>query len=134
MADIFGIGMDIVDISRMAALRKRHGERMCGLIFTRGEMDYCLARARPDQSLAARFAAKEAVMKALGTGWANGVSFMGIEVAVRDSGRPDVILHGKTLEKARKLGAGAIHVTLSHSEGLAAAQAIIEKRITRIGS
>lgn len=127
MNGILGIGVDLVDINRIAELRERHGERMCGLIFHPEEVEYCLAKALPDESLAARFAAKEAVMKALGTGWAEGVGFMGIEVVLSESGQPGVRLHGKTLEKALKLGAGEIHLSLSHSKNLATAYAVIEK-------
>lgn len=124
---ILGVGVDLVDIGRIAQLRERHGERMCGLIFHQAEMDYCLAKALPDESLAARFAAKEAVMKALGTGWADGVGFMGIEVEVSSSGQPGARLHGKTLETALRLGAGEIHLSLSHSKTMATAYALIEK-------
>lgn len=129
MSGILGVGVDIVDIDRIAALRERHGERMCGLIFLPAEVDYCLARALPDESLAARFAAKEAVMKALGTGWANGVGFMGIEVVAESGRQPGIRLHGSTLERARELGAGTIHLSLSHSKTMAIAQVVIEKKV-----
>lgn len=127
MADIFGIGVDIVDIERMAELRQRHGERMQHILFRPEEAAYCLARANPDECLAARFAAKEAVMKALGTGWAEGVSFVGIEVVREESGKPGIRLHGSTLEKAKELGVGKIHLSLSHARTAAVAQVVIEK-------
>lgn len=127
MADILGIGIDLVEIGRIAELRRRHGERMYGLIFLPGEVEYCLARANADECFAARFAAKEAVMKALGTGWTQGVAFSGIEVTREGEGRPGVVLHGGTAEKARELGAGRIHLSLSHGREMAMAQAIIEK-------
>lgn len=126
MAGILGIGVDLVEIARIADMRKRQGERMYGLIFLPDEVAYCLARANADECFAARFAAKEAVMKALGTGWTEGVAFSGIEVVRTDEGRPEVVLHGKTAEKARELGAGRIHLSMSHSREMAMAQAIIE--------
>ena len=128
MAGILGIGVDIVDIDRMAELRERHGERFAGLLFTQAEYEYCMARAKPDECLAARFAAKEAVMKALGTGWANGVAFTGIEVWRREGGKPEIRLLGSTLAQADRLGAGAIHLSLSHSRESAIAQVMIEKK------
>lgn len=128
MAAIFGIGVDIVDIDRMAELRQRHGERFEGLLFTRDEYAYCMARAKPDECLAARFAAKEAMMKALGTGWANGVSFVGIEVVRCRSGKPEIRLHGTTLAYAERAGAGEIHLSLSHSRTSAMAQVVVEKK------
>lgn len=127
MAGILGIGVDIVEIPRMAELRSRHGSRFAGLLFTPAEYEYCLARAKPDECLAARFAAKEAVMKALGTGWARGVAFTGIEVLRDEGGKPTIRLHGATLEEAERLGAGAIHLSLSHSREAAVAQVVIEK-------
>ena len=129
MAEIFGIGIDMVDIERVAELRRRHGERLSHIIFRPEEAAYCLARANPDECLAARFAAKEAVMKALGTGWADGVSFMGIEVVREESGKPGIRLHGSTLEKAQELGVGKIHLSLSHARTAAVAHVVIEKAV-----
>ncbi|MDR1744230.1 MAG: holo-ACP synthase [Planctomycetota bacterium] len=128
MAEILGTGVDIVDIGRIAELRKKHGDRLCGLVFLPAEMEYCLARANADECLAARFAAKEAVMKALGTGWAEGVAFMGIEVVREGEGRPSIRLHGGAAAKAAALGVGRIHLSLSHSKEMAIAQAILEKK------
>ncbi|MCC8108804.1 MAG: holo-ACP synthase [Planctomycetes bacterium] len=129
MADIFGIGVDMVDIGRIAHLRERHGERLGGVVFRAEELDYCLAKPNPDESLAARFAAKEAVMKALGTGWTGGVTFLGIEVVRTGEGRPEIRLHGTTAETARRLGAGVIHLSLSHARDTAVAQVVIEKTV-----
>lgn len=127
MGGILGIGIDVVDISRMVELRKRHGERLKDILFLPEEAEYCLARANPDECFAARFAAKEAMMKALGTGWAEGVAFTGIEVVRAEGGKPEIRLHGSTAEKARQLGAGKIHLTLSHSREVAVAQVLVEK-------
>ena len=127
MSGILGIGIDIVDIPRMAELRERHGERFRDLLFLPEEYDYCLSRAKPDECFAARFAAKEAVMKALGTGWAEGVAFTGIEVVRQEGGKPEIQLHGATAERAKALGAGKIHLSLSHSMKAAIAQVLIER-------
>ncbi len=129
MADIFGIGVDMVDIGRIARLRERHGERLGGVVFRAEELDYCLAKPNPDESLAARFAAKEAVMKALGTGWTGGVTFLGIEVVRQGEGKPEIRLHGSTAETARQMGAGTIHLSLSHARETAIAQVVIEKSV-----
>lgn len=126
MAGIFGIGVDVVEISRIAELRRRHGERLKSILFLPEEADYCLHRANPDECFAARFAAKEAVMKALGTGWADGVAFTGIEVVRAACGKPEIRLHGTTAEKARELGVGRIHLSLSHSREVAIAHAVAE--------
>ena len=127
MPGILGIGVDIVEISRMADLRQRHGERFKDLLFVPEEYEYCLSRAKPDECFAARFAAKEAVMKALGTGWAEGVAFTGIEVVRQEGGKPEIRLHGSTAKRAGELGAGTIHLSLSHSTISAIAQVLIEK-------
>ena len=126
MAGIFGIGVDIVDIQRIAEMRKRQGDRFYDLLFTRREVEYALARANSDECFAARFAAKEAVMKALGTGWAEGVAFTGIEIIRQDDKRPEVVLHGGASEKAKALGIGKIHLSISHAKETAVAYAIAE--------
>lgn len=127
MADIFGIGIDVVEIGRVAKLRQRHGEKFHHLIFLPEEAEYCLARAKPDECFAARFAAKEAMMKAMGTGWADGVAFTGIEVVSLPGGKPVIHLHGSTRDKAVELGIGAIHLSLSHSNETAVAQVVAER-------
>lgn len=124
---ILGIGVDIVDIDRMAELRERHGDRFKNLLFLPDEYDYCMSRAKADECFAARFAAKEAVMKALGTGWAEGVAFTGVEVVRLEGGKPIIRLHGSTAKRAEELGAGKIHLSLSHSMKSAIAQVLIEK-------
>lgn len=126
MPGIFGVGVDMVEIRRIAELRHRHGDRFYDLLFQPAEKEYCLARANPDECFAARFAAKEAVMKAFGTGWAEGVAFTGIEVVRSGNGKPEIRLHGSTADKARELGIGKIHLSLSHSRESAIAQAVVE--------
>ncbi|MDR1612671.1 MAG: holo-ACP synthase [Planctomycetota bacterium] len=127
MTEVHGIGADIVEISRIAALREKHGDRFFRIVFTDREAEYCRSRMNADQCLAARFAAKEAVMKALGTGWTNRVAFTGIEIVRAESGRPEIRLHGSTAGQARELGVGRILVSLSHSRDAAIAYAVAEK-------
>lgn len=126
---LLGVGIDIVDIPRIRDLRQKQGERFYATIFTPAEVEYCLRRANADECFAARFAAKEAVMKALGTGWAQGVNFSNIEVVRPDDGRPKIQLHGTALEKARQLGAAHIHLSLSHARDVAVAEVIIEQEL-----
>ena len=126
MPRIFGIGVDIVEIRRMAEMRRRQGERFYELLFLPEEREYCLARANADECFAVRFAAKEAVMKALGTGWAEGVAFTGIEVTRMGENRPEIRLHNGAARQARELGVGKIHLSLTHSRESAIAYAIAE--------
>ena len=115
-------GVDIIEISRIGDVAARYGERFFQRIYTQGEIDYCRGRA---PQLASRFAAKEAVMKALGTG-VRGVRWRDIEV-VRHPGRAPLIrLHGSALERARMLGIDHMAVSLTHSKGHAAAVVVAE--------
>lgn len=123
---ILGTGVDIVEIERIADMRTRQGERFHDKVFTAGEVEYCLARKASDQHFAARFAAKEATMKALGTGWAEGVGFRSIEVLRGSDGPPRIQLHAKAAEHAQRLGVTRIHVSLSHGRDHAIAQVILE--------
>ena len=110
-------GVDIIEIPRIRAVAERYGERFFRRIYTEGEVAYCRGRA---PQLASRFAAKEAVMKALGTG-VRGVRWRDIEIA-REPGRaPTVVLHGTALARARSLGLDHLAVSLSHSNEYAVA-------------
>ncbi len=124
---IVGIGVDIVTIERIARIRERHGERFSEKIFTPEETSYCLSRKNSNEHFAARFAAKEAVMKALGTGWSRGVGFRTIEVIREEDGPPQIMLHGGAKEHASHLGVSRIHISLSHTRGMAIAQAVLER-------
>ena len=123
---ILGIGIDLVEIERIAAIPARRGERFLERLFTPAEQRFCLARARPAPGLAARFAAKEAAMKALGTGWQRGVGFRSIEVLREPHEAPRLVLHGAAEACARRLGVERLHLSLSHSESAAIAQVILE--------
>jgi len=123
---IRGLGIDFVEVSRIEEAARRHGERFLKRILTEGERDYCSRHKEPARHWAARFAAKEAGMKALGTGWNAGVTFQSIEVVNLASGQPTLILHGASAERARALGATGAHVSLSHDGGYATACVILD--------
>jgi len=118
-----GLGIDLAAIDRTAGLIQRFGERFTARVFTEAERDYCDRRPRPEASYAARFAAKEAVMKALGTGWGKGVTFKSIEVVQEEEG-PSVKLHGKAAIKAQEIGIKEMRVSISHEGNMAAAAVI----------
>jgi len=124
---IISIGTDSIEVERVARAvdHPRWGERFRLRVFTSGEIAYCLRRRRNAESFAARFAAKEAVMKALGTGYAKGVWWRDIEV-VRTSGAPRLVLHGGAAARAATLGIRRWHLTLTHTAGQALATVIAE--------
>lgn len=118
---IVGVGVDTVAIARLEDLLAAQGERLWTRLCTDAEAAYCRSRARPAESLAARFAAKEAAMKCLRTGWAEGIGFRMIEV-VRDAhGAVSLQLHGRALDRATALGIAAWHVSLTHTADVATA-------------
>jgi holo-[acyl-carrier protein] synthase len=124
---IVGTGIDIAEVRRIREAIERHGERFLKRIFTEGEIQYCESKANRVERYAARFAAKEAGMKAIGTGWNHGVRWRDIEVARKPGGRPTLQLHGKAAEFAAKLGATNIALSLTHTAEQAIAQVILEK-------
>jgi holo-[acyl-carrier protein] synthase len=124
---IVGTGIDIAEVPRIREAIERHGERFLKRIFTEGEIQYCESKANRVERYAARFAAKEAGMKAIGTGWNHGVRWRDIEVARKPGGRPTLQLHGKAAEFAAKLGATNIALSLTHTAEQAFAQVILEK-------
>ena len=124
---IVALGMDLARIDRMDEVLERRGGRFTARIFTEGERAYCERRAsRRAQHYAGRFAVKEAVMKALGTGWARGVRWRDIEVVRAPGSAPVVVLHGRAEEIALAQGIARFHVTITHDAGIAAAVAIAE--------
>ena len=125
---IFGVGSDIVDIQRIHGILKRQGERFLLRVFTKAESAYALAKLDPAPTLANRFAAKEAVFKAIGTGKALGFSWRDVEILNDPMGKPYVNLNGKAKTYLdEKLKDYHIHLSLSHSDHLAQAFAVIEK-------
>ncbi|MDQ7013229.1 MAG: holo-ACP synthase [Planctomycetota bacterium] len=117
-------GIDIVENARFAKLLARHPVRARRRLFTESELAYAAGKRREIEHLAARFAAKEAVLKALGTGWAGGIAWTDVEVTRDDSGRPGVRLRHLAAERAHELGITLWLLSLSHTEHYATASAI----------
>src|ERR1700752_556918 len=113
---IVGTGIDIAEVPRIREAIERHGERFLQRVFTEGEIQYCESKANRIERFAARFAAKEAGMKALGTGWNFGVRWRDVEVCRQPGGRPTIAFHGKAAEFAAKLGVAHVALSLSHTE------------------
>jgi holo-[acyl-carrier protein] synthase len=123
---ILGTGIDIIEVARIAASFGKFGERFVNRILLPDEIAYCLAHRRPAPFLAVRFAAKEAVSKAFGTGIGAQLGWQDVEIRRKESGEPFVVLHGKGRELFAARGAKKLHVSLSHTEHYAAATAILE--------
>lgn len=123
---IVGIGVDIVEIEKLRLAMMRRGERLRNRAFTPAEVQYCEQRAQQYQHYAARFAAKEAVFKAIGSGWRNGVTWHDVEVINELSGKPILRLCGKTLEFANALGAKNYWLSLTHTDHYAVAQVVLD--------
>jgi len=123
---IVGTGIDIAEVSRIGQSIARFGDRFLQRIFTAGEIHYCDSKANRVERYAARFAAKEAAMKALGTGWSHGVRWRDYEVARLPGGRPTIKFHGKAGEIAATLGVKNTALSLSHTAEQAIAQVILE--------
>lgn len=125
---ILGNGVDIAEIDRIErALSARHGDRLRDRVFTPGEQAYCEGRGKGRaQSYAARFAAKEATMKALGVGWGRHAGWQDIEVARARGEAPRIVLHGAAADTARRLGMARFSLSLTHAAGLALAFVVVE--------
>jgi len=123
---IVGTGIDIAEVPRIQGAIERHGERFLKRVFTDGERAYCDSKANRIERYAARFAAKEAGMKALGTGWNHGVRWQDVEVCRQPGGRPTMVFHGRAAEFAARLGAAHVALSLSHTAEQAIAQVILE--------
>jgi holo-[acyl-carrier protein] synthase len=123
---IVGTGIDIAEVPRIRQVIERFGDRFLHRIFTAGEMRYCDSKANRMERYAARFAAKEAAMKALGTGWNHGVRWRDCEVTRRPGGRPTISFHGVAAEFAARLGVKNAALSISHTAEQAIAQVILE--------
>ncbi|MEA4856544.1 MAG: holo-[acyl-carrier-protein] synthase [Solidesulfovibrio sp.] len=121
---IVGLGLDVVELPRIASALARFGDRFVARILTPAER--AALPARPLSRVAGLFAAKEAAAKALGTGFAQGIGFQHLEILSDHLGRPTLGLHGPALERARALGATSWHVSISHEHGTAAAVVVLE--------
>src|SRR5215470_14993623 len=123
---ITGIGIDVIQNDRIRDSVQRFGDRFLNRIYTEGEIAYCKKCANPEIHYAARFAAKEAAFKALGTGWAAGVTWKDIEVERLPSGKPELHLYGEALAVATGMRATRFHVSLTHDQLISSAVVILE--------
>ncbi|HUU98458.1 MAG TPA: holo-ACP synthase [Phycisphaerae bacterium] len=117
-------GIDIVQCERVKRVWKEHGDYFLRRVFTEAERAYCLDCRTPAERLSGRFAAKESVLKALGTGWRGGIRWTDIEILPDPLGRPQVTLTGKSAELAARLGIGQVLISISHTRECAVASAI----------
>ena len=122
--DVIGHGVDMIEVARIARMVERHGHRFLERVYTPAEQAYCKDKKRMFEHLAARFAAKEAVLKALGTGWSGGIGWADVEVVHEASGRPRIELHAGAAREARERGVGRVVISLSHTDATAIASAI----------
>lgn len=123
---ILGTGIDLADVDRIRAAIERHGNRFLERVFTEREAAYVETKANRFERYAARFAAKEAGMKALGTGWRGGVRWRDFEVANLPSGKPTLTFHGKAAELAARMGVRQVALSLTHTAAQGVAMVIVE--------
>jgi holo-[acyl-carrier protein] synthase len=123
---IIGSGIDLVEIGRIQQSVDRYGQRFLDRVYTAAEQAYCLRKKKAGESLAARFAAKEAGAKALGTGISYGVNWLEIEVVREPSGRPAIRYHGRAAEIAARLGVTHAVLSITHTAELAMASVVLE--------
>jgi holo-[acyl-carrier protein] synthase len=123
---IVGTGIDIAEVGRIANSIARFGRRFIERIFTAEEIRYCESKANKAERYAGRFAAKEAAMKAIGTGWNHGVTWRDVEVRRAPGSRPTMVFHNRAEEFFRKLGAVRAHLSITHTKDSAMAQVILE--------
>ena len=123
---IVGTGVDIVETVRIQQVLDRHGERFCRRLCTPREIAYCERFKNKAERYAARFAAKEAAFKALGTGWGDGVRWLDVEVTHQPSGKPELVLSGRAEQVAHQLGVTQAAVSISHADRYVVAEVILE--------
>lgn len=123
---IVGMGVDIAEVGRVRSAIERFGDRFLHRVFTEGEIRYCASKANKYERFAARFAAKEAALKAIGTGLSRGISWQDVEVVREPSGRPTLVYKAKAAEFAKRLGMRRVSISLTHTEQIAFAQVILE--------
>jgi len=123
---ILGVGTDLMEIGRIRQSIARFGDRFLARVFTAREIEYCQRKKNAAESFAARFAAKEAGAKALGTGISHGVNWLELEVAREPSGKPLLSLSGRAADRARSLGVARISLSLTHSRDAALAVVVME--------
>ena len=123
---IAGIGVDLCEVERMEAAIARHGERLLARIYTEAERRYCESKPNRMERFAGRFAAKEAAMKAIGTGWSRGVRWRDFEVTRAPSGQPVILFHGAARRIADQMGVRRALVSITHVRSMAMAQVLLE--------
>ncbi len=126
-AAVLGVGVDLVDVDRIRKSRENHGDHFLEKVFTEEEREYCLSMSDPDPHLAARFAAKEAVAKAFGTGIGEDIGWRSVSVLREASGAPIVKLDDQAAAKLKAMGGSHVLLSLSHLTNLAAAFAVITR-------
>jgi holo-[acyl-carrier protein] synthase len=125
---IVGMGIDIAEVERVKAAIERHGEAFLRRLYTERERAYCERFKNKYERYAGRFAAKEAAMKALGTGWSRGVRWVDVEVVRQSGGRPTIALHGEAAKIAQRLNVENVALSITHTASQAFAQVIFENR------
>ncbi|MFW6161144.1 MAG: holo-ACP synthase [Planctomycetota bacterium] len=123
---VLSVGVDLVEIDRLEEVMERRGERFTSKVFTPAERAYCGERPRPVIHFAGRFAVKEAVLKALRTGWVKGISWQDVEVETGSNGEPVATLTGGARERADAMGLQGLHISIAHTEHYAVATAVAE--------
>lgn len=123
--EVKGIGVDIMEIERIEELMERYKKRAKIRLFTKAEIEYCERHRNKYENYSARFAAKEAMMKALGVGIGSGIRWIDIEIKNKEHGEPFIILHRKALEKSEEMGVKSIYLSLSHNKKMAVAFVIL---------
>lgn len=126
MSHIIGIGTDIIECLRIAQMIERHGELFITRVYTPHEIQYCQSRKLATQHFAGRWAAKEAILKALGTGWRRGISWRDVEVRNEPGGRPTVALRGGARDVVEQLGITQMLISISHCRSHATAYALAQ--------
>jgi holo-[acyl-carrier protein] synthase len=117
---VIAIGTDIIECERISQMMEKHGDAFLKRVFTAGEIEYCVDRKMAYQHFAGRWAAKEAVLKTLGTGWGQGVQWTDVEV-IRPAGAPSIALYGRALEVAQQLHIARVLISISHTKDYAVA-------------
>ncbi|UCF66793.1 MAG: holo-ACP synthase [Acidobacteriota bacterium] len=123
---ILGVGLDVAEIDRIRQVIQRHGDRFLTRVLTEREREYCAQHRDPAPSVAARFAAKEALLKALGTGLSDGISWQDVEVVRQRGQAPKLELYRRAADLATARGLSRAHLSLSHDRGVAAAVVVLE--------
>jgi len=122
--NVIGLGTDIIECLRIAKMIEKHGELFLNRVYTKNEIAYCSIRKGANQSYAGRWAVKEAVLKAMGTGWSRGIRWKDIEVVTDLSGKPHIAIHGVAQEICDEMGITDVLISLSHCRSHATATAI----------